>query len=128
MDKTKIIITMGRQVDYCIEFKLMYEQARELERIYGVLLTNYEYEDDHEALLCDHLKDMYCRLKDLTTKMEGSVQKKRKLAMNNSEARAFFLLWTGIDTSKWPLANVILCDMIKKIDKTVKNARVHARG
>lgn len=114
---------MAKQKDFCIEFKLMFQQVRELESVYGLHLTSLNYEDEHEALLSEHIKDMHARLASMAAKLEFSVKKKACLNMNNSEAMAFYQIWNVVDTSRFPLANVILCDMIKRIDKLVKSPK-----
>jgi hypothetical protein len=114
---------MGKGIEFLIEFKMQKGVATELRDIYAMHLTSYGYTDPHEQLLAEHIKDLYLRLEH----MVNTMLKTAKLRMNNSEALAFFQLWNTIDTSRWPLANVILNDMILKIDKRVKEPRRYGR-
>ena len=116
----KELINMGHIKDrVAIDFKFHKSTVEELRRIYLHHLTSFRYTDEHEQLLAEHVKDMYLKLDH----MERTMVKTAGLVMNNSEALAFFQLWQLIDTSPWPLANVIICDMIKKIDKRIKEPK-----
>jgi len=112
----------SRRNVFCIEFKMGKAQAEELKRIYEHYLTSYAYVDEHEKLLAEHIKDMYLRLQH----MVDNILKSATLSFNNSEAVAFFQTWATIDTSAWPLANVIICDMLKKIDLRIKAPKKYA--
>ena len=104
------------------EYKLGVKQLEELHSMYGLYANNSSIEDEHELLLVAHVQDMYLKLDDLKEKIIKTV----KLTMTNSEALAFFQFWNVTDTSKWPLANVIVHDMVGKIDKKAKNQRLYA--
>ena len=110
---------MPKKVHIVIDFKFRKGVMEELLEIYRYHLTSFKYEDLHEQLLAEHIKDMYLTLESTYNAMVATA----KIAMNNSEALAFYQLWQLIDTTPWPLANVTICDMLKKIDKRIKAPR-----
>lgn len=114
---------MGKGIDFLIDFKLHRSQVTELLAIYGCFLTSCEYADPYERLLSEHIKDCYLRLSHI----DATMTKTAKLRFNNSEAVAFYDFWSVTDTSRWPLANVIICDMVQKIDKRIKTPKTYAR-
>jgi len=105
-----------------MEMKVHRGMCEELLSLYGFFLTSYKYTDEHEQLLAEHIKDMYHRLEV----MDRNMAKSGTLALSNSECLAFVQTWSVIDTSRWPLANVIILDMIKKIDLRVKQPKAYA--
>lgn len=106
---------MGKAIDFLIEFRLHESVATELRDIYEYHLDSYDHTDLHEQLLAQHIKDTWLKLNHMLKTM----QKTAKLRMNNSEAMAFYQIWNTMDTTPWPLANVILADMIRKVDKRI---------
>lgn len=117
---------MSKAYDFCIQFKLHASQVTELLVAYSASLTSFEYDDPHLALLSEHLKDTFLTLVKFDRELQNWGQKTRKLTFNNSQALAFFLVWERIDTSKWPLANVLILDMMQKIDKRIKAPKEYA--
>ncbi len=110
---------MAKRTDFAIEFKLTKETARELHDIYLFHIRDV-YDDEHERLLVEHVKDMYLRIHSLMLSMLKTSQ---KLQMSLSEALAFFQYWNVTDTSSYPLADVLIRDMVAKIDKRIKSPK-----
>ncbi len=104
---------------YAIEFKLAKSVTEELLQLYAHHVTGFNGGTELDSLMGEHLKDMYMRLAALNNK----IKRTGILGMNNSEAMAFYMYWNTTDTSGWPLANVLIADMVWKIDKRINKAR-----
>lgn len=104
---------MRNKADNIITFRIYKTSATELLSIYTHFMQHFKWADEHEKLLAAHVVDMYYRLE----RLERVMDKSAKFTMNISEALAFFTFWQINDTSSFPLATVLIADMIKKIDK-----------
>lgn len=113
---------MGKAIDFLIEFRLHESIATELKDIYEHHLDTYDITDPYEQLLAQHIKDTYLKLSHMLKKM----MKTARLSMSNSEATAFYQIWSTTDTSPWPIADVILADMVKKVEKRILAPKKHA--
>ncbi len=113
---------MGKAIDFLIEFRLHESVATELRDVYEYHLDTYDAADPYEQLLAQHIKGTLLKLNHMLKTM----QKTAKLRMSNSEAMAFYQIWNTTDTTPWPIANVILTDMIKKVDKRIHAPNKHA--
>lgn len=113
---------MGKAIDFLIEFRLHESVATELKDVYEHHLDTYDFTDPYEQLLAQHIKDTYLKLKHMLRTM----MKTAKLSMSNSEAMAFYQIWNTTDTSSWPIADIILTDMVKKVEKRIHPPRKHA--
>lgn len=107
---------MGKRPLNTIKFRMGESTVEELARIYKYHVDTFEWSNDHEHLMGAHLADTYVRLE----RMERVMLKTATLEFNVSESLAFYQYWQITDTSAWPLATVLICDMLKKIDQRAK--------
>lgn len=106
-----------------IEFKLYREKSQELLRLYKHFQEHFTYEGEHGALLVEHQRDMYSRLFHIVAKLLLRQGNFAKMQMTGSEALAFVQMWSSADLRDWPLANVLVLEMIEKIDRKIAQNR-----
>jgi len=104
---------MGKRGAIIYEKRMGIGELTELLSIYDHQCEHYHWEDEHEKLLWAHIIDMRFRLNHMKDNIDRTV----KLGLCLSEAAAFYQLWNTVDTSSWPLATVIIGDMVERIDK-----------
>jgi hypothetical protein len=104
---------MAKRSNSQVEMKYGKESVNELMAIYAHHMYDFQVEDRHEQLLAAHLGDMYYKLDTMLHKMDKTM----RLELNMSECVAFVQYWSETDTSGFPLATLLILDIIKKIDK-----------
>ena len=112
-----------------IELKLKEQQTLALCSAHLWLMDNYDVENDHETLLYEFLKTMALTLQKRVesydnVRLEGKGKKFWRLIMQPYEALMFCQLWGPVGLEHLPLANVLIGEIIGKVDRVAKGQRV----
>ena len=107
--------------DNKISFRVTRETLPELLTIYHAHMPK-TWENEYEQIIAAHMADMFYKLEGLRFKFR--TQSTANIIMTVSEAMAFYQFWCKTNTAAWPLANVLICAWITKIDKRTKGDEI----
>ena len=114
---------MATSKGIAMEIKLYQQQTQALLAAHLWLMDHYEVENEHEAVIHAYLQVVYLQLaqKNSLYGLQGANSKKFwKLVLMPHEAILFCQMWKDA-MPEHPLEQVVLLDVIKKIDQRVVN-------